>query len=136
MWRTLRSFRNRDGGFWVAATDPKAADQALTGSMPLDKVHAAALLSDGASRPVDRFAITTWRQTLDLLAEQGPQALLKQVRDVEHSDPEGTRWPCGKAYDDATAAYVLMVDTRPSYPTPVLGSASSRRNARSEAEHR
>ncbi|MBB5075811.1 protein phosphatase 2C domain-containing protein [Nonomuraea endophytica] len=105
---TLRSYRNRDGGFWVAATDPHAADQALTGSMPLDKVHAAALLSDGASRPVDRFAITTWPHTLDLLADQGPQALLRQVRDAEHSDPEGKRWPRGKAYDDATAAYCLI----------------------------
>ncbi|MFD9944535.1 protein phosphatase 2C domain-containing protein [Nonomuraea sp. NPDC059023] len=105
---TLRSYRNRDGGFWVAAADPHAAGQALTGSLPTDKVHAAALLSDGASRPVDRFAITTWRQTLDLLAEQGPQALLQQVRDTERSDPEGNRWPRGKAYDDATVAYCVV----------------------------
>jgi hypothetical protein len=107
---TLRSYRNRDGGFWVAATDPHAADQALTGSLPAETVRAAALLSDGASRPVDRFALATWRQTLDLLAEHGPSALLKQVRDAERADPEGLRWPRGKAYDDATAAYCLLGD--------------------------
>ncbi len=73
--------------------------------MPPDKVHAAALLSDGASHPVARFAITTWRQTLDLLAGQGPQALLQQVRDAERADPGRKRWPRGKAYDDATATY-------------------------------
>ncbi|WP_157248523.1 protein phosphatase 2C domain-containing protein [Nonomuraea typhae] len=104
---TLRSYRNRDGGFWVAAADPHAADQALTGSLPADKVHAAALLSDGASRPVDRFALATWRQTLDMLAHDGPNALIRQVREAERSDPQGARWPRGKAFDDATAAYCI-----------------------------
>ncbi|MFI6534759.1 protein phosphatase 2C domain-containing protein [Nonomuraea sp. NPDC050547] len=105
---TLRSFRNRDGGFWVAATDPLAADQALAGSLPAENVRAAALLSDGASRPVDRFALASWRQALDMLAHDGPNALIQQVREAERSDPEGARWPRGKTFDDATAAYCLI----------------------------
>ncbi|WP_084964577.1 protein phosphatase 2C domain-containing protein [Thermoactinospora rubra] len=104
----LRAYRNRDGGFWVAATDPLAAEQALTGNLPLDQVKAAALLSDGASRPVDRFALMSWRDLLDVLAGQGPEELIHQVRQAENSDPHGSRWPRGKAFDDATAAYVRL----------------------------
>ncbi|WP_113702054.1 protein phosphatase 2C domain-containing protein [Nonomuraea lactucae] len=100
---TLRSYRNRDGGFWVAATDPLAADQALTSSMPADQVRAAALLSDGASRLVDRFHLQTWRQVLATLDGAGPDEVIRQVRAAEHSDPQGTRWPRGKTFDDATA---------------------------------
>lgn len=103
---TLRSYRNRDGGFWVAATDPLAADQALTGSMPADQIRAAALLSDGASRLVDRFHLADWRQALDILDQHGPAELIHQVRTAEHSDLHGHRWPRGKTLDDATACYL------------------------------
>ncbi|WP_431933658.1 integrase [Nonomuraea jabiensis] len=105
---TLRSYRNRDGGFWVAATDPLAAYQALTGSMPANQVRAAALLSDGASRLVDRFNLATWREALDILDQRGPADLISRVRAAEHSDPRGERWPRGKTYDDATAAHVSL----------------------------
>ncbi|GAA2876014.1 protein phosphatase 2C domain-containing protein [Streptosporangium fragile] len=102
---TLRGHRNRDGGFWVASVDPLAADQALTGTIPTDRVRAAAVLSDGASRLVDRFHLATWRQALDLLDQDGPAELIHQVREAERSDPHGERWPRGKAFDDATAVY-------------------------------
>ncbi|MFI7105499.1 integrase [Nonomuraea sp. NPDC050227] len=108
---TLRSHRNRDGGFWVAATDPLAADQALTGNMPADRVRAAALLSDGASRLVDRFHLATWREALNTLDQHGPANLISTVRTAEHSDPHGERWPCGKTYDDATAAHISFTTT-------------------------
>ncbi|MEU4720718.1 protein phosphatase 2C domain-containing protein [Nonomuraea dietziae] len=102
---TLRDHRNRDGGFWVAAVDPLAADQALTGTVPAENVRAAALLSDGASRLVDRFELITWRQALDLLDESGPDELIRRVREAEAGDLDGARWPRGKTFDDATAIY-------------------------------
>ncbi|MFG1697472.1 protein phosphatase 2C domain-containing protein [Nonomuraea sp. NPDC049309] len=105
---TLRAHRNRDGGFWVAATDPLAADQALTGTVPQEAVRTAVLLSDGASRLVDRFHLATWRQTLDLLDQEGPAALISRVRAAEHSDPTGARWPRGKTFDDATVVTLSM----------------------------
>ncbi|GLW07890.1 hypothetical protein Misp01_30200 [Microtetraspora sp. NBRC 13810] len=100
----MRAHRNTDGGFWVAAVDPLAAEQALTGTIPTDHVRAAAILSDGASRLADRFHLATWRQALDLLDASGPEELIAQVRKAEHSDPNGTRWRRGKIHDDATAA--------------------------------
>ncbi|MEV5413579.1 protein phosphatase 2C domain-containing protein [Thermopolyspora sp. NPDC052614] len=103
--QAMREHRNRDGGFWVASIDPLAAEQALTGTVPADRVAAAAVLSDGASRLVDRFELATWRQALDVLAQDGPEELISRVRAAERSDPVGSRWPRGKIFDDATAAF-------------------------------
>jgi hypothetical protein len=102
---TLRSRRNRPDGFWVAAADPKAADQAVTGSIALDDLSAVALLSDGASRLADRFHTASWPELLSILRADGPERLLRAVRTAEESDPQGHRWPRGKTYDDATAIY-------------------------------
>ena len=102
----LRGRRNRPGGFWVASVDPDAADEALTGSVPLTDVQAAALLSDGASRLVDRFNLATWPAALKILATDGPAELIRRVREAEASDPHGNRWPRGKTYDDASVAYL------------------------------
>jgi hypothetical protein len=101
----LAAFRNQPGGFWVASTNPDAAHQALTGSLPLADISAVALLSDGASRAVDRFHLLTWPDALDILHEHGPHALIARTRDAETRDPDRTRWPRAKASDDATAIY-------------------------------
>jgi hypothetical protein len=47
--RALRRARNRPGGYWVAAADPQAASQAVTGSLPSRTLRRAVLLSDGAT---------------------------------------------------------------------------------------
>jgi hypothetical protein len=47
--RALRRARNRPGGYWVAAADPQAASQAVTGSLPDRSLHRAVLLSDDAT---------------------------------------------------------------------------------------
>ncbi|MDI2128145.1 hypothetical protein [Yinghuangia seranimata] len=103
---TMRVHRSQPGGFWVAAANPSAATEALTGSIPIDQVRGLFALSDGASRAVDRFELTDWQGALEILRQKGPEALIAQVRAAEHSDPAGTRWPGGKAQDDATAASV------------------------------
>jgi hypothetical protein len=109
---TLRRYRNTDGGFWVAASNPSAADHAIVGSKPLGGLRAVALLSDGASRLADRFHLTNWTGVLQLLSEEGPQQLLDRVRSAELGDPRGERWPRGKVHDDATAVYMPMTAER------------------------
>ncbi|UWE10075.1 integrase [Actinacidiphila bryophytorum] len=93
----LRSRRNRPGGFWVAKDDPRAADEAVTGSLPLSELAGAALLSNGASRIEDRFRLAGWPEVLALLAAHGPGEVIDRVRGAEavHSVPP----------DDATVAY-------------------------------
>jgi Protein phosphatase 2C len=110
----MRAYRNRPGGFWVASSEPAAADKAITGAALVPDVHAAVLLSDGASRLVDRFKLATWRQLVKLVAIDGPEALIDRVREAEQSDPDGARWPRGKSSDDATAAYVSCGPTTDS----------------------
>lgn len=101
----LTGLRNRPGGFWIAGPDPCAAEHALTGTVPLDSLESVTLLSDGATRLVDRFQLTNWQQTLAVLSSSGPGELIRRVREVEAGDPDGRRWPRGKAHDDATALH-------------------------------
>ncbi|MGW1037879.1 UTRA domain-containing protein [Streptomyces antibioticus] len=103
-----RGLRNKPGGYWVAATDPAAADEAITGSVDLGAVQQAALLTDGASRLVDSFNALTWDDLLTLLRTEGPAALIARTREAELADPVGERWPRFKRSDDATAAYVKI----------------------------
>jgi hypothetical protein len=108
--RALRRARNRPGGYWVAAADPRAASQAVTGSVPSKSLRRAVLLSDGASRLVDLFKLATWEELLALLDENGPDELLRQVRAAEAVDPEGRQWLRTKRSDDATAVYLVLND--------------------------
>ena len=103
-----RRHRNHPDGFWVASTDPAAAQHALVETVARDGLQRAAVLSDGATRLVDRFGLLDWPGFLDVLAEQGPDAIIQRVRAAEASDPDGQRWPRGKRHDDATAAYVVL----------------------------
>ncbi|WP_405575176.1 integrase [Streptomyces sp. NBC_01167] len=95
--RDLRAHRNRPGGFWVAKDDPRAADEAITGSCPTAELTGAALLSNGAGRIVDRFRLADWPEVLALLESCGPADIIRRVRQQEarHS----------LAADDATIAY-------------------------------
>ncbi|WP_327067430.1 integrase [Kitasatospora sp. NBC_01302] len=104
----LRGHRNRPGGFWVAAADSAAAHEALTGTVPCADLAGFTLLSDGASRLVDRFALADWFQTPRLVCAQGPAELIHQVRAGERDDAAGKRWPRGKAHDDAAVAAVTL----------------------------
>ncbi|MFF3938323.1 integrase [Streptomyces phaeofaciens] len=101
----LTALRNREGGFWIAGPDPLAAGQALTGAVPLDSLTSVTLLSDGATRLVDSFALATWDQVLSVLGSRGPDELIRRVREAEANDPDGQRWPRGKAQDDATVVH-------------------------------
>jgi len=104
-----RRHRNHPDGFWVASTDPSAAEHALTDTVARDGLQRAAVLSDGATRLVDRFGLLDWQGFLDLLAKQGPDTIIQRVRAAESSDPEGRRWPRGKRHDDASAAFCHLI---------------------------
>ncbi|WP_333762823.1 integrase [Streptomyces sp. IBSBF 2390] len=104
----LTGLRNRPGGFWIAGPDPQAAEHALTGTVPLDSLASVTLLSDGATRLVDRFELADWQEVLAVLGSFGPDELISRVRDAEDDDPDGRRWPRGKAYDDATVLHWVL----------------------------
>lgn len=95
--RDLRANRNQPGGFWLAKDDPRAADEALTGSCQISGLTGAALLSNGASRVVDRFRLTDWPGVMAVLASNGPAEIIHRVREAEARH--------AVAADDATIAY-------------------------------
>ncbi|WP_306215091.1 hypothetical protein [Actinoplanes sp. RD1] len=92
--RELRAYRNAPGGYWVAKDDPRAAEEAISGSSPAGEVTVAALLSNGASRIVDTFGLTGWGGLLELLEAEGPAEVIRRVREAESR--------AGVATDDAT----------------------------------
>ncbi|MFM9708345.1 integrase [Streptomyces galilaeus] len=104
----LTGLRNRPDGFWIAGPDPHAAEHALTGTVPLGSLSSVTLLSDGATRLVDRFGLSTWDETLAVLDSSGPDELIRRVREAESGDPDGRYWPRGKARDDATVLHWML----------------------------
>jgi hypothetical protein len=102
---TLRAYRNQPNGFWVAAADPAAAKEAVNGVVPFGRLRTATLLSDGASRLVDRFRLADWSKVTTMLKAFGPKCIIDAVRKAEMADPTGSRWPRGKIHDDATIVY-------------------------------
>jgi hypothetical protein len=101
----FRQQRNRPGGFWVAKDNPEAATQAVTGRVPLERLHAVALLSNGASRIVTPYQLAEWPAVIDLARTAGPDEVLRLVRTAEsgagaHAARSGVSGP-----DDATVAF-------------------------------
>ena len=93
----MRARRNQPGGYWIAKDDPHAAKEAVTGSRPVDRLNSLALLSNGASRIVDPYALTDWQGVLALLHVDGPAEIIRRVRAADAASAEGP--------DDATVVY-------------------------------
>lgn len=97
---------NRDGGYWIAAATPAAADHAITGTAELDgpaAVHRAVLMTDGVANLVDPFGELDWPALVEL-ADASPNRVIEAVREAENRDPEGKQTPRYKRHDDATLA--------------------------------
>jgi hypothetical protein len=105
--------RNRPGGYWVAANDPTAAEHAIMGSVPRDGVEDVAVLTDGAARVIDPFRLMDWAGVFNVLRNQGPAELIRRVRGVESSDPDGHKWPRNKRSDDATILHLSSINEAP-----------------------
>lgn len=105
MKRAELAHRNQPGGFWVAAADPTVTNHAITGSIETGKVQRLAVLTDGAARISAAFGLLDWIGVLELLEDEGPSELIRRVRAIEASDPDGSRWPRNKRSDDATAVF-------------------------------
>ena len=89
----------------AASTGPDAASGAYTATIPVTGLRGIALLSDGATRITEQYNQLSWAALLGTIRDRGPAHLIRQVRAAEDSDPDCTRWPRGKARDDATIIY-------------------------------
>lgn len=101
----VASIRNRPGGYWVAAADPAAAHQALSGTLPVPADARAMLCSDGLTRLVERYG-WDWVGLLDAAARDGVPALIDVVHQADLERPAGGLR--GKASDDATGVMLAL----------------------------
>ncbi|MER5634415.1 hypothetical protein [Streptomyces nitrosporeus] len=95
--------RNKEGGFFTAAADPRVVSRAVTGESARSRVRALAALTDGASRWTQMFEEGDWSAAFALLREEGPQGLIDRVRELERADTGRVFLRRGKQHDDATA---------------------------------
>lgn len=107
--RLQQTLRNHPDGYWIASTDPKAAEAALTGSVPLEDIKRAALLSDGVTRFVE-FDLGTWAELLGTLDSRGPTSVFSRIRAAEAADPNGVRWPRAKKTDDVAVVHFTRLE--------------------------
>jgi hypothetical protein len=98
----LQARRNQPGGYWIAKDDPRAAEEAVTGSRLLHDLDGVALLSNGASRIVSPYGLTDWPGVLELLGARGPAEIIRRVRQAEARNSES---PDIGVPDDATVAH-------------------------------
>jgi hypothetical protein len=90
---------------WAIRANPQVAMAARVGVLAQAGLRGIALLSDGATRIADCYGLVGWTEVLDIIRDDGPAALISQVREAEAGDPEGARWPRRKIRDDATVLW-------------------------------
>jgi hypothetical protein len=121
--------RNQPGGYWIAAADPGAVQQALTGEIASRDIQRLAVLTDGAARLVTMFHRRDWRTALDLLEDAGPTEFIAHVRRAEASDPDGREFHRNKSSDDATVVFA----TPKPYRSRVVNPGTTDQAAREQA---
>lgn len=100
--------KNLPGGYWIAGSDPRAVEHAITGEWATKDVKRLAVLTDGAARFVNMFRVgVPWRAVLEILQHNGPERLIEDIRLLEHGDQAGRRYPRNKMSDDATVVYAV-----------------------------
>lgn len=101
--------RNTPDGFWVAAARPEAAYRAVTGSIPVSELSSVLLLTDGASRLVDRHG-HDWAELVTIAEHDGPDELLARVHRADSAAAAAGTARRGKSHDDATAVLCRFDD--------------------------
>jgi hypothetical protein len=99
--------RNRDGGYWIAADLPHAADHAVTARHLIGpkspSVNTVLLMTDGVQRAASQLSLyDSSERLLAAAANGGPEACIRRIRAAEANDPTGKRYPRTKLSDDAS----------------------------------
>ncbi len=98
--------RNRHGGYWIAADDPRAADHAVTARHAIGptspNVRRVLLMSDGVERAASLLGIYGSNESLLAAAANGPEQCIRRIRMAEANDRTGRHHPRTKLSDDAS----------------------------------
>lgn len=99
--------RNQPGGYWIASTDPAAAQYCISDATALSKVSAVILASDGVA--LERHSkATSWPELLAEARRHGPDSALRSIHEAEEDDPHGERRPRAEPHYDKTLVAVML----------------------------
>jgi hypothetical protein len=103
--RRRASRMNREGGYWIASIDPRAADFAQRGSVACQPGSRFLVASDGFATAQETFGpIASWA---DILRGTAPlHDVVAGIRAAERADPDCVSHPRLKPSDDASAVLV------------------------------
>lgn len=114
--------RNRPGGFWCVGHRPEAAEHALTGHTPVDRLRGVVLASDGAMRLAEVFGECTPESLVTAYLQDGADPWLRRTREAERRRSAAALKP----HDDATVVIVpLFADAADVQENPVVEDAGS-----------
>lgn len=107
--RAQRLYRNVRGGYWIAETNPDAAQEGLTVTLPADQIEWAVLATDGAADLIAHHEQPHWPEIA-----QYDDAALSELLDRLHRweddhDPYGQLLLRSKRHDDKTVAAIPSV---------------------------
>jgi serine/threonine protein phosphatase PrpC len=99
-------WRNREDGYWIAGTEPEAANHAMAGVCRRLDIARLILATDGAATGITRYrTLPSWGS----VRANAVTDLLGGIEAVEETDAEGKQWPRSKRRDDKTLV-VLHLD--------------------------
>ncbi|MFE2750463.1 protein phosphatase 2C domain-containing protein [Actinosynnema sp. NPDC059335] len=94
-------WRNRPSGYWIAESDPEAANEAVERDLPADEVEWLILATDGAQRTIDHLGIP-WNEVAQMSSSELEDLLRELHRWEEVEDRAATLLPRAKVHDDKT----------------------------------
>lgn len=100
--------RNVPGGYWIAGTDPAAAEQAITAQRSVNGLDWLAIATDGAFNTIQHTEHASWHaiSNYDSYTIHGLLAACFQWEETQ--DPHGHLLPRSKRHDDKALAVVHL----------------------------
>ena len=98
-----RKLLNTPQGYWVLASDPKAADNAQTNKISLSDIKKVVAMTDGFSQIFDTLAIMSKEEFAQKVLRGVPaEDFVKLIRQTQDEDFNCNRFPRFKKSDDTT----------------------------------
>jgi hypothetical protein len=109
-----KACRNRPGGYWVAESDPRAAEFAVTGNFPVAEIEGLVLVSDGAARGYRDLGAHTVGDFGRRALRGEHEALIGEIRTLEAAESNPLAAQGEKPHDDISiASWVARQERRP-----------------------
>jgi hypothetical protein len=104
--REHRMKMNQNDGYAILEHEVTAIRNGIYEEYPLDAVEEMLIMSDGYSAIYNKYKQFSLKELLEKSREDGLEAVLKVIREIEDSDLEQKRYKRLRKHDDATAIYI------------------------------